>query len=113
MTRILEPAGAETSSDDLDDFLRMRRMITDCQNRLHSLLGEGVVKGGNQRGNGGVGLVSHVGDTEGLALQLAVAAVDDELVARLEGLVQALEVGVTVVLEAVEAAGPELDLREE
>ena len=31
MTRVFEPAGAEASEEDLEDFLRMRRMITDGQ----------------------------------------------------------------------------------
>ena len=47
-------------------------------------------------------LVAHVRDAEGLSLQLPIAAIDHELVLRLERLVQRGEVDVQRVLETVQ-----------
>ena len=49
--------------------------------RSHPLLGEGVVEGGDKSGDSGVRFVAHIGNSEGLALQFAITAVDDQLVA--------------------------------
>jgi len=77
------------------------------------LLGEGVVERGNEGSNRGVGFVAHIRDTERLPFEFTVAAVDDELVAGLQGLVEALEVGVAVVFEAIKSPGGEFLLRQE